>query len=106
MNRGDRVLAWWPNEKDWWYAGVICSISGSDIEVQYDDSNRAVLTSAQVRPLVVGVGSRVYVRWKGGETYYPGRIGAVEGAAMFVEYDDGDKEWCTVCAMRIHAEDL
>ncbi len=106
MVRGERVIAWWPNEKDWWYAGVICESAPDEIEVQYDDCNRATLKGNQVRPFNIGVGSRVYVRWRGGESYYPGRVGMVDGNAFFVQYDDGDEEWSSVSAMRFHQADF
>lgn len=106
MVRGDRVLGWWPNEKDWFYAGVVCDVSGGEVEVQYDDCNRAELKVDQVRALKIEVGSRVYVRWRGGETYYPGRVGLIDGSAISVDYDDGDQEWCSVSAMRFHRDDL
>ncbi len=85
---------------------MICNVGEDVVEVQYDDCQRAQLTSAQLRPLQVGIGSRVYVRWKGGPSYYPGRITMAEGGAVHVEYDDGDKEWATVSAMRVHNDDL
>ena len=104
-SRGDRVLAWWPGEREWWYAGVVCEV-GAEIEVQYDDCNRASLTPEQVRPLAIGVGSRVYVRWRGDVIYYPGRISEVVGSAFHVAYDDGDTEWASLSAMRVHEKDL
>ena len=100
------MLAWWPAEKDWWYAGVVCNSNGNQVEVQYDDCNRSNLESDQVRSLSVGIGSRVYVRWKGGSNYYPGRVDDVAGAAYHIRYDDGDEEWATVSAMRFHRDDL
>lgn len=107
MQRGERVLAWWPAENDWWYAGVVCeSLANGDIEIQYDDCQRSVLKADQVRPLAMKVGMRVFARWQGGANYYPGQISTIEGNAMHVQYDDGDQEWCTVSAFRVHRNDL
>jgi hypothetical protein len=45
-----------------------------------------------------GVGESVECNWKGGGKYYPGRIVAMEGAKLFIHYNDGDKEH-TVASM-------
>ncbi len=103
-NIGDRILGQW--EPEWFYPGVIVNSTGSVIEVQFDDGDRAQLRPDQVRPLNVQVGSRVYGRWQGGGQYYPGRISSVNGSAINIDYDDGDKEGTTVSMIRIHASDL
>lgn len=106
MQRGDRVLAWWSAEVEWWYAGTIVNVAGGTIEVQFDDTARDDLGPDQVRSLTLSVGDRVFVRWRGGEIYYPGRIAEVQGAAAFVQYDDGDTEWVSPAALRVHRNDL
>lgn len=105
-NVGDRVLAEWPQEGQWWYPGVIVSSAGSAMEVQYDDGDRATLTEAQVKPLDIRVGARVYCRWKGGGQYYPGVISSQNANAISVDYDDGDKENTTISMVRINVKDL
>lgn len=106
MNRGDRVLAWWPGEAEWWYAGTVVNADGGSVEVQFDDSLRADLAPDQVKPLSLGPGARVHVRWRGGESYYPGRITESRGGACFIQYDDGDTEWASTSAMRVNRNDL
>lgn len=103
---GDRVLAKWPAEDDWWYPAVICWAEGSRIEVQFDDGDRASLDSWQVRPLMIGEGSRVFGRWHGGPYYYPGTVSIQRGDAIHIEYEDGDREWTVVSLVRIHRADL
>ena len=64
MKVGDRVLAAWPAELEWWYPGTIVAIEGDLFDVIYEDGDRANLTLEQVKPLTIGVGTRVYANWK------------------------------------------
>jgi hypothetical protein len=105
-NIGDRVLAKWPSETEWWYPGVVVGIEIEGIEVQYDDGDRASLAEDELMPLAIGVGSRVYGRWQGGGTYYPGMVTAATGAAIHIEFDDGDKETTSVSMVRVNESDL
>lgn len=102
---GDRVLARWPQEKSWWYPGVIVGDSGG-LEVQFDDGDRSKVTPDEVRPLQVALGTRLQCRWKGGDAYYPGKVAAVHGHALHIAYDDGDQEVTSVCMIRIDQADL
>jgi hypothetical protein len=104
-NVGDRVLAVWPVEQNWWYPGVVCAAS-EGYEIQYDDGDRGVVEVEQIRPLDIRVGSRVYGRWQGGGAYYPGRVAEVVGHALHIHYDDGDREWSSVSMLRMHQDDL
>lgn len=103
---GDRVLARWPQEVEWWYPGVICDTADGFYHVQYDDGDRAALDREQVRPLQLTPGTRVYCRWKGGQSYYPGVITSVQGDAIHVDYDDGDKEHTAISMLRMNQADL
>ena len=105
-NLGDRVLAWWPAEDDWFYPGVVCDINGSEFDVQFDDGGRAKVPIAEVRPLNVTIGNRVFGNWKGGGQYYPGRVASTFGHTLHIDYDDGDKESTSVSMVRVHREDL
>ena len=78
---------------------MICVEIGDGYEVQFDDGDRATLTAAQVRPLAVNSGNRVHCRWKGGNIYFPGAVVRSEGAAIHVDYDDGDKEITSISMM-------
>ena len=99
-------MAEWPAELEWWYPGTIVAIEGDLFDVIYDDGDRANLTLEQVKPLTIGVGTRVYANWKAGGIYYPGRVAQAVGEAIFVEYDDGDKENTAVRMIRINQSDL
>lgn len=103
---GDRVLARWTKEKDWWYPGVVVGSQGSMVEVVFDDGDRATVNLDETRPLQVPAGKRVYCRWKGGAQYYPGQVRDSVGSAITIDYDDGDKEATSVSFIRINAEDL
>jgi DNA repair Crb2-like protein len=105
-NIGDRVLAKWPVEKDWWYPGVVVGTGLVGLEVQFDDGDRTSVTDEEYRPLQLGIGSRVYCRWKGGGEYYPGKVSMAVGDAIHVEYDDGDKETTSVSMVRVNQADL
>ncbi len=102
---GDRVLARWPQEKSWWYPGVVVG-DGPSPEVQFDDGDRSMVAVAEMRPLQVAIGTKLQCRWKGGEAYYPGKVAAVYGHAMHIAYDDGDQEVTSICMIRINEADL
>jgi hypothetical protein len=106
LRLGDRVLAMWPVEVEWWYPGVVCLVAGNDVEVQFDDGDRSLVTTDDVIPLAIGVGTRVHGRWRGDKFYFPGRVSEQRGPAIHIEYDDGDEEWTTVSMVRVHREDL
>ena len=106
LRLGDRVLAMWPAEEEWWYPGVVCLVVGAEAEIQYDDGDRSMVPCSEVRPLAIGVGTRVYGRWRADVYYYPGRVTEQRGAAIHIDYDDGDAEWTTVSMVRIHRQDL
>jgi hypothetical protein len=103
---GMRVLAMWPVEVEWWYPGVVCRLAGPEIEIQFDDGDRTIVTSAEITPLAIGVGSRVWGRYQGGKFYYPGQVSQQRGDAIHIDYEDGDKEWTTVSMVRVHEDDL
>ncbi len=103
---GDRTLAMWPPEQEWFYPGVVCGLDAGSLEIQFDDGGRASVPSTEIRPIQWAPGMRVYGNWKGNGTYYPAHIASVQGAALFLEYDDGDKEITSGSLLRVHREDL
>jgi hypothetical protein len=103
---GERVLAEWPQEVQWWYPGVVVSDAGQAKEVQFDDGGRATLTDSQMIPLSIGVGSRVYCRWKGGQQYFGGVVSSAVGSCIHVDYDDGDKESTSIAMVRVNKSDM
>lgn len=103
---GKRILAMWPVEVEWWYPGVVTRIAGPQFEIQFDDGDRTTVSAAEILPLAIGVGSRVWGRYQGGRFYYPGTVSQQEADAIHINYDDGDTEWTTVSMVRVHEDDL
>jgi hypothetical protein len=103
---GDRVLAKWPIEAEWWYPGVVMATGPGTVEVQYFDGDRSTVQANEAIPLAIGTGSRVYCRWKGGGAYYPGTVTNAVGEAIYIDYDDGDKETTIVQLARVNEDDL
>lgn len=97
---GQRVLAQWSPEK-FFYPGVIRAEKAGKYLLEFDDGDQAWVTSRQIAVLDVGVGSRVFARWKGGPAYYPGKVTRQEREKILVRYDDGDEEWTTVSMVRV-----
>lgn len=106
-NIGDRVLAVWPQEQgEWWYPGVVVSDAGGAKEVVFDDGGRAAISDAEMIPLSIGAGKRVFCRWKGGDKYYGGVVSSATGGCIHINYDDGDKESTSVSLVRINRADV
>jgi hypothetical protein len=105
-NIGDRVLARWPQEKEWWYPGVVVTSAGSEVEVQYDDGDRSTVHVDLVRPLELRLGLRIQCRYQGSTAFYPGLVACVTGSAIQVNYDDGDRESSSVSMIRVNTQDL
>ena len=88
---GDQVLGRWRGGEHW-YPGVVDAISRNDVTIQYDDGDREAASFRQVRAYDWRSGQRVECNWKDGGTWYPGRITAVDGQRLSIDYDDGDRE--------------
>lgn len=88
---GDWVLARFKNG-NYWFPGVLQSVSGDRLTIQYDDGDRETLPLASVRPYNWTIGSRVECNFKGGGKWFPGKITSLGGTALAIDYDDGDKE--------------
>jgi|SRR5687768_923043 len=106
FNVGDRVLAVWPVEEEWWYPGTVVAVDGELFDVRYDDGDQARLSAPQMKSLEINAGARVFGRWKGGGQYYPGRISTAAGEAIHILYDDGDQEDTVVAMVRVHQDDV
>jgi hypothetical protein len=97
---GDRVLADWTHD-EYWYPATIRSIEGERVYIYFDDGAKEWSTSERLLPIDIELGDYVYCRWKGGPYYYPGRIARMQGEKIYVQYDDGDKEWTTISYVRV-----
>lgn len=51
-----------------------------------------ILMLASGQAMAYKIGDRVECNWKDGNRYYSGRVAAMEGPKLFIQYDDGDKE--------------
>ncbi|MBI1890066.1 MAG: DUF4537 domain-containing protein [Burkholderiales bacterium] len=93
---GDRVECNWKNGGRY-YSGKVGAKDGGKLFIQYDDGDKEHTTHGKCRHLNVPTGpmekgSRVICNWKGGGTWYPGVIAEKTGDAVFIHYNDGDKE--------------
>jgi hypothetical protein len=96
---GERVLA--PAGDGWLYPGAVADVDGDQALIWFDNGNRRHAALAELRPMNLGVGARVFCRWMGGATYYAGRIKEQRGEQIFIHYDDGDKEWNVLALVRV-----
>jgi hypothetical protein len=97
---GDRALARWPVELLWWYPGTIRAIEGERFDIQFDDGDSARVKSADLAPLAVEAGSRVFGRLNQGRLYFPGKVREKDGDRIYIRYDDGKEEWTTISMVR------
>jgi len=90
---GEWVLGRWQGDQ-YWFPGVIQSMTDTTINIAYDDGTVETLPYALVRPYDWTSGTRVECRWQEGEIWYPGQItfASPDGVSLSVAYDDGDRE--------------
>lgn len=116
---GDRVSCNWLG-KGTFYDGRVGELRGANVYINYDDGDveetspgmcRLVTKAPGSRPApelaptptptptpgtttaAFAVGDRVSCNWKGGGTFYDGRVGELRaGGRVFIQYDDGDVE--------------
>jgi hypothetical protein len=100
---GARVFAPWG--RGWLYPATVGEVQGESLYLCYDDGDHGWVPAAQVRPLDVTEGSRVYCRWQGGDTYYPGTVTTRQGDQLHIHYDDGDRDWSPIGMIRVPSED-
>lgn len=98
-SEGDRILAPW--EPQWLYPGVVRRVQGDVAEIDFDDGDHASRYLAELRPVEVQKGDRVYARRdKGPKMYYPATVLAVRGEEVHVRFEAGGEEWTTVSYLR------
>lgn len=88
---GDWVLARYKGGEHF-YPGVLQTVSGDRVTVAYDDGDRETMNVGLVRPYTWAIGTRVECNFKNGGKWYPGVIASLAGAAIGINYDDGDRE--------------
>jgi hypothetical protein len=99
LGPGDRV--WAPWDRGTLFAGTIDQVRGDEVHIHYDDGDAGWVRREQLLPLEIPVGLRVLARWKMGRHVYPGVVSQVQGERLFINYDDGDREWTTPAALLI-----
>jgi hypothetical protein len=100
FREGDRVLAPW--EPSWFYPGILRTIDGDTAFIKFDDGDRALVPMADLMPLQLEAGARVFARWnQGPKTYAPATLVAINGEIIDIRYDDGRAERTTVSFIRI-----
>jgi len=99
FEEGERVLC--EDIDGFVYPAEIVSIEGDKILVQFLDGPERMLTPELIRRFDVKVGVAVECRWKGGQHYFPGKIGKLEGDRIYLNYDDGDEEWTNIRLLRL-----
>lgn len=116
---GDRIDGNWKGQGRY-YPGVISSINGDRLNVQYDDGDTEETTAVQVRLSSAkavniadvsesigewAVGEFVFSNWTSDDYWYPGVILEIVEGDFLIEYqDDGSKEWVDIT--RIKKDDL
>lgn len=94
LTAGDWVLGNYEGGS-YWFPGVISSVDGDRIVVQYDDGETETLSPNQVRPYDWVIGARVECNWQGGGKWYAGEITSLGGARLAIKYEDGETESTT-----------
>ncbi len=96
---GDRVWAPWKSNS--LAVGTIDIFENEEAHIHFDDGNRGWVQVNQLMALQIPVVLRVQGRWQMGFFFYPGTIGQVAGERIFIQYDDGDREWTTPAALKV-----
>ncbi|MBB1247531.1 tudor domain-containing protein [Rhizobium sp. G21] len=91
QTKGDWILG---NYKGggYWYPGVIASVKGSKVTIQYDDGDRETLPVSETKPYNWSIGKKVECNYQGQGKWYRGTIASLAGAKIGIAYDDGDQE--------------
>ena len=97
---GDEVLASWLDD-GYFYPATVVGLEAKDAHVAYFDGEDADVPLSELRRGVIGVGANVSVNWKGKGEYFEGVIEKRVGAAVYVLFDDGSREWATLTQVRI-----
>ena len=85
--------------------GWINQREGDRLLIEYEDGEEEWTTTGKCRRLAeevdepggptLSIGDRVECRYRRSDNYYPGKVTKRRGNRIFVEYDDGAREWTT-----------
>jgi hypothetical protein len=98
---GDRVLAKWPGERIWWYPGVVCGNEDDQIELQFDDGDRAVVLQEDLSPLQFPAGTIVQARIDRDLRYIPATVLEQRGQALLLRFPNDAEMWTSICLVRV-----
>ncbi len=106
LDKGSSVECLWKGGKTW-YPGVIAEKTGKQVFIHYNDGDKEHTSIGKCRAKgaaaptgSLGKGSPVSCNWKGGGTWFPGVIAEKTGDAVFIHYNDGDKEHTKLSSCR------
>jgi DUF971 family protein len=97
---GQRVLGRWQRGPIY-YPGKITRVEGERIWIDYDDGDKEATDVAWVRlaPAAFGspwkVGQRVLAHWRPAGAFFVGVIRSIQGNAVQIHFDDGDRATIT-----------
>jgi len=97
---GDRCLVKWSGD-GYWYPGRVARKEDGLYFIAYDDGDKEWRFEKYIREENLKPGDVVFAKWKSGRRYYRGKIAMRKGDNIFINYDDGDKEWTTVSMVRV-----
>lgn len=98
---GSRVFGYWEAD-GFWYPATVINETEAGVEVRFDDDGtERTLPPGQIVNIELEVGQVVEGNWQGEGFYYEGEIGAIDGATITINYDDGDVERTTVDRIRV-----
>jgi hypothetical protein len=106
LESGQRVLGHYCKSGRW-YAGLLQSIRADAFHITYDDGDtetvpgECIVAENLTPPDQLASGDRVLARWWGMECYYAGVVTETRPGEAHITYDDGDKEWCKLPAVRL-----
>jgi hypothetical protein len=96
---GDRV--WAPWDSGTLFVGTVDQVQGDEAHIHFDDGNCGWVQLNQLARLQIPIGLRVLGRWKMGGQFYSGIVTKVQVERIFIQYDDGDREWTTPAALAV-----
>lgn len=101
FKEGERVLALWKADKDWFYVGTVREFKDGKYQVVFDDGDKDWVDAANVYAEDIAVGDKVAGNFKRLGLYYLGKITKRTGDQVHVKYDDGDEEDTTIAMLRV-----
>jgi hypothetical protein len=84
---GDRVLARWMDL--YWYPATVIAVEAGGYSVLYDDGGQRVVSDAQVMPITVEEGERIFMRPRSEARliYFPAIVSRVDGETLDVDFE-------------------